>query len=153
MTQLAVGRPAPDFTLPASDGTQFTLSAQKGKKVVLYFYPKDQTPGCTQEACDFRDACGSFAEHNAVVVGVSPDSLKSHEKFIAKQRLPFLLLADEAHEVCEKYGVWAPKKMFGREYMGVVRSTFLIDEDGNLLREWRKVKVKNHSAEVLEALK
>jgi peroxiredoxin Q/BCP len=153
MTALEKGKPVPDFTLPASDGSLFTLSAQEGQKVLLYFYPKDATPGCTDEACDFRDYNAQFGTHDTVVVGISPDPIQSHGKFIAKHELPFLLLSDEEHRVSESFGVWVMKKMYGREYMGVERSTFLIDEEGKLIREWRKVKVKGHVLEVLEAVK
>lgn len=148
-----VGRKAPDFTLPAGDGTTFTLSEQKGKKVVVYFYPKDQTPTCTQQACHFRDDYGAFAELGVVVVGISPDDPKSHARFAEKQSLPFPLLSDETLKVCKKYDVWKLKKMYGREYMGVERSTFLIDEAGKLRKEWRKVRIKNHIADILEAVK
>jgi len=153
MTKVAIGRKVPDFTLPASDGTEFTLSKQKGKKVVIYFYPKNATPTCTKEACEFRDAYGGFKEHNAVLVGISPDPVASHVKFADKQSLPFLLLSDPERRVIEMFGVWVLKKMYGREYMGVERSTFLIDEKGKLIREWRKVKVKGHAEEVLAAVK
>ena len=153
MTEMKVGQAVTDFTLPASDGTVFSLSAQRGKKVVIYFYPKDMTPGCTQESCDFRDYNGQFAEAGTVVIGISPDDLKSHEKFIKKHELPFLLLADVDQKVCEQFGVWVEKSMYGKKYMGVERSTFLIDEQGNLLREWRKVKVDGHVNEVLSAVK
>ncbi|HZG83511.1 thioredoxin-dependent thiol peroxidase [Paenibacillus sp.] len=152
MSRLEVGAQAPNFTLPAGDGTTFTLSEQRGKKVVLFFYPKDQTPTCTQEACDFRDAYEEFARRGVVVAGISPDSPKSHVRFAEKQNLPYTLLSDEEKKVCEAYGVWVLKKMYGREYMGVERSTFLIGEDGALLREWRKVRVKGHVDAVLDAL-
>ncbi len=147
-----VGRKAPDFTLPTGDGGTFKLSEQKGKKVILYFYPQDQTPTCTQQACEFRDFHAKFAELGAIVVGVSPDPPKSHAKFAEKQSLPFPLLSDESLKVCKKYGVWQLKKLYGREYMGVERSTFLIDEKGKLVREWRKVRLKNHIESILEAL-
>jgi thioredoxin-dependent peroxiredoxin len=150
--RVRIGEFVPDFTLPASDGTEFTLSRCRGRKVVLYFYPKDSTPTCTQQACDFRDYNAEFAKLNAVVVGISPDDLKSHGKFIAKHELPFLLLADTERKVCELFGVWTLKKLYGREYMGVERSTFLIDEEGRLVREWRKVKIKGHIAAVLDAV-
>ncbi|SFF02277.1 peroxiredoxin Q/BCP [Paenibacillus algorifonticola] len=153
MSTIEVGQAVPDFKLPASDGTQVSLSDYLGKKVVLYFYPKDNTPTCTDQACDFRDAYPAMIDCDAVVIGISPDSVKSHEKFIAKKELPFLLLADEEHEVCELFGVWQLKKLYGKEYMGVVRSTFLIDAEGKLAREWRKVKVKGHVEQVVEALK
>jgi peroxiredoxin Q/BCP len=153
MTTVELGQVVADFTLPASDGTDFTLSAYRGKKVVIYFYPKDMTPGCTQESCDFRDFNGEFADENAVVIGISPDDLKSHDKFIQKHNLPFLLLADTEQKVCEKFGVWVEKSMYGKKYMGVERSTFLIDEQGTLAREWRKVKVNGHVSEVLASVK
>ncbi|MCL6586677.1 MAG: thioredoxin-dependent thiol peroxidase [Anoxybacillus sp.] len=146
---LLMGNLAPDFTLPASDGTMVSLSDFRGKFVVLYFYPKDMTPGCTAEACDFRDYYDQFRDLNAVILGVSTDSVERHQKFVEKYALPFLLLADEQHEVAEKYGVWKQKKNFGKEYMGIERSTFVIDEEGRLLKEWRGVKVKGHVEEAL----
>lgn len=149
---LEIGRLAPDFTLPANHGQSVSLSDFRGKFVVLYFYPRDNTPGCTQEAVDFRDAIQEFDARNAVVLGVSPDSLKSHEKFIAKHELPFLLLSDEDHQVAARYGVWQLKKMAGRTYYGIVRSTFVIDPQGRLIREWRNVKVKGHVQDVLQFL-
>ncbi|MCK9858483.1 thioredoxin-dependent thiol peroxidase [Paenibacillus sp. ATY16] len=148
MSTIEVGKKAPDFKLPASNGETVKLSDYRGKKIVLYFYPKDNTPTCTQQACDFRDAYPAMVDSNTVVLGISPDPVKSHEKFIGKQSLPFLLLSDENHKVCEKYGVWQMKKMYGREYMGVVRSTFLINEKGKLVREWRGVKIKGHVQQV-----
>ncbi|WP_110926506.1 thioredoxin-dependent thiol peroxidase [Bacillus massiliglaciei] len=148
-----IGEKAPDFTLPAQDGKEVSLSDFRGKYVVLYFYPKDMTPGCTTEACDFRDQHANFEELNTVILGVSPDPAARHEKFIEKHGLPFLLLADENHEAAEAYDVWKLKKNFGKEYMGIERSTFLIDEDGNLIKEWRKVKVKGHVEEALEYIK
>lgn len=153
MSEIQVGQPVPDFRLPASNGEEVALSDFKGKKVVIYFYPKDMTPGCTTEACDFRDANDQFKDYNTVVIGISPDDLKSHDKFIAKHELPFLLLSDENHEVAELFGVWKLKKNFGREYMGIERSTFVVDEEGKLAKEWRKVRVKEHVAEVLEFVK
>jgi len=146
------GQPVPDFSLPSSDGTTFTLSEHKGKKVVVYFYPKDLTPSCTNEACDFRDLQPAFAARNAVVVGISPDPVKTHRRFAEKYGLPFPLLSDPDHKVAESFGVWTLKKMYGREYMGIERSTFLIDEEGRLEREWRKVRVKAHAEGVLNAL-
>lgn len=146
---LPVSKLAPDFSLPASDGTVVSLSDFHGKFVVLYFYPKDMTPGCTAEACDFRDYYAQFRDLNAVILGVSTDSVERHQKFVEKYSLPFLLLADEQHEVAEKYGVWKQKKSFGKEYMGIERSTFVIDEEGRLLKEWRGVKVKGHVEEAL----
>ncbi|KHE71080.1 thioredoxin-dependent thiol peroxidase [Halobacillus sp. BBL2006] len=141
---LEKGKQAPQFTLPANNGETVSLSDYKGKNVVLYFYPKDMTPGCTTEACDFRDHHESFADLDAVILGVSPDPVESHKKFIDKHDLPFLLLADEEHEVAEEYGVWKLKKNFGKEYYGIERSTFIIDKEGNLSEEFRKVKVDGH---------
>ncbi len=147
------GEKAPDFTLEANNGEKVSLSDFKGKNVVLYFYPKDMTPGCTTEACDFRDHHSEFSDQNTVILGVSPDPVDRHKKFIEKHDLPFLLLADEDHEVAEKYGVWQLKKNFGKEYMGIVRSTFIINEDGELVKEWRKVRVKDHVEEALNYIK
>lgn len=144
---------APDFTLPASNGENVTLSQFRGKYIVLYFYPKDMTPGCTTEACEFRDQYEVFTELGAVVIGISPDSIERHKKFIEKHRLPFLLLADEKQDVAKLYNVWKLKKNFRKEYMGIERSTFLIDPDGQIIKEWRKVKVNGHVEEVLNALK
>lgn len=150
---VAVGQMAPDFTLEASNGEQVKLSDFRGKHVVLYFYPKDMTPGCTTEACDFRDAYGVFQKKDTVILGVSPDPANRHLKFIEKHDLPFLLLVDEQHEVAELYDVWKLKKNFGKEYMGIERSTFLINKEGELVNEWRKVKVKGHVEEVLSYIK
>lgn len=144
---------AVDFTLEASNGQQVSLSDYRGKNVVLYFYPKDMTPGCTTESCDFRDFNGEFAKLDTVVLGISADDLKSHNKFIAKYELPFLLLADTEQVVCNQFGVWQLKKMYGKEYFGIERSTFLINKDGEIAREWRKVKVDGHVQEVLEAVR
>lgn len=143
---------APNFTLRNEQGEDVSLSDYRGKYVVLYFYPKDATPGCTTEACDFRDAYEDFSALNAVILGVSPDDEKKHTKFIDKHGLPFSLLVDSEHTVAEQYGVWVLKKMYGREYMGIERSTFLIDEEGKVIGEWRKVKVKGHIADVLSTL-
>jgi thioredoxin-dependent peroxiredoxin len=150
---LTINEVAPDFTLSASNGKEISLSDFKGKSVILYFYPKDDTPGCTTEACDFRDQHEQFEELNAVILGISPDPIKSHAKFIEKHGLPFLLLADEDHEIAERYDVWKLKKNFGKEYMGIERSTFLINEEGILEKEWRSVKVKGHVEEALQVLK
>lgn len=150
--QETVKRLAPDFTLPASSGSSVSLHDYIGKKVVIYFYPQDNTPTCTQESCDFRNYNGKFAELGVEVIGISPDELNAHHKFIAKYELPFLLLSDSDHQVAEKYGVWALKKLYGREYMGIVRSTFLIDEEGYIVKEWRKVRIKNHVQLVLDAV-
>ena len=141
-----------DFTLPANNGENVKLSDFLGKRVVLYFYPKDNTPGCTQEACNFRDNCERLTAKNVVVLGVSKDSIKKHEGFVAKQKLPFLLLSDENSDVCEKYGVWNEKINFGKKYFGIIRSTFLIDEKGEIIKEWRKVKVEGHVDEIIEEL-
>lgn len=138
---LAAGSQAPDFTLLSDAGDEVTLSQLKGKNVVLYFYPKDDTPGCTTEACDFRDNLAQLTALGAVVLGVSPDSVKSHAKFKAKFELPFALLADEKTEVAEAYGVWREKSMYGKAYMGIVRSTFLIDSQGVVRNAWDNVKV------------
>lgn len=153
MSEVQVGQAVPDIALPASNGETVRLSQFRGKKVVLYFYPKDQTPGCTQEACDFRDAHADFDASDTVIIGVSPDSVKSHLKFIEKQGLPFILLSDPDKEAAQAFGAWGEKTMYGRKTMGIIRSTFLIDREGKLAREWRNVKVKGHSAEVLEAAK
>ncbi|KAF0820479.1 MULTISPECIES: thioredoxin-dependent thiol peroxidase [unclassified Cytobacillus] len=150
---IEIGKTAPDFELESSNGEKVKLSDYRGKNVVLYFYPKDMTPGCTTQACDFRDQHQNFADVNAVVLGVSPDPLSRHEKFIEKHGLPFLLLADEDHEAAEAYGVWKLKKNFGKEYMGIERSTFIIDQEGKLVKEWRKVKVKGHVEEALEYIR
>ena len=149
---LEVGDIAPDFTAPIQGNGELTLSSLKGQAVVLYFYPKDSTPGCTTEACDFRDAQSDFAKLNAKVIGVSKDSIKRHDNFIAKNTLNFDLVADLDGEICEAYGVWVLKKLYGREYMGIERATFLIDAQGVVQKIWRKVKVKNHVAEVKAAL-
>ncbi|WP_075980268.1 thioredoxin-dependent thiol peroxidase [Bacillus massilinigeriensis] len=145
-----VGELAPDFSLPASNNQTVKLSDFRGRNVVLYFYPKDMTPGCTTEACDFRDQHEDYKKMGAVVLGISPDPLKRHESFIEKHNLPFLLLSDEDHQVSEAYGVWTLKKNFGKEYMGIERSTFVIDSEGKIAKEWRKVKVKGHVEEVLQ---
>lgn len=149
---LSTGDPAPDFTLSDADGNPVSLSDFKGQKVVLYFYPKDDTPGCTKEACAFRDAQDDYMEANAVVIGVSPDSEKSHQRFREKYDLPFLLLADPERQAIEGYDVWKEKNMYGKKYMGVERSTFIIDEDGILLEILRKVKVDGHVQSVLASL-
>ncbi|WP_245600149.1 thioredoxin-dependent thiol peroxidase [Paenibacillus harenae] len=148
-----IGKPAPDFELPGSSGENVRLSDFRGRNVVIYFYPKDLTATCTQQSCDFRDANADMQELNTVIIGISIDPVKTHLRFIEKYELPFLLLADTGHAVCELYGVWQLKKLYGREYMGIVRSTFLIDAAGKLVREWRKVRVKGHTGEVLEAVK
>lgn len=144
MSNLKVGEPAPDFELPDTDGNLVKLSDFRGKKVILYFYPKDNTPGCTREACDFRDALPQFEEVNAVILGVSSDGAKSHDKFRSKYDLPFILLSDTDREVADKYGVWKKKKLYGKTFLGIERSTFIIDEQGRLTEEMRKVKVAGH---------
>lgn len=142
-----------DFILPGSNDQDVNLANYKGKKVVIYFYPKDSTPGCTKEACAFRDNIEYFDELNTVIIGVSKDSMKRHKNFIDKNDLPFLLLSDEDGKLCEEFGVWQLKKMCGKEYMGIVRSTFLFDENGKLIKIWDKVKVKDHIPEVLDYIK
>jgi len=149
---LEEGTKAPDFTLPADGGGEVTLSDYRGKKVVLYFYPKDNTSGCTTEACNFRDDYSELVAAGAVVLGVSPDTIKSHDSFKLKYSLPFALLSDPDHQVAELYGAWGEKKMYGKTYMGILRSTYIIDEQGLILKTFAKVKPKNHSQEVLEAL-
>jgi thioredoxin-dependent peroxiredoxin len=149
---LAPGMKAPDFKLPTGDGKTFSLSAQKGKKVVLYFYPKDDTSGCTKEACSFRDNYAAFRRKGVVLVGVSTDSAASHEKFAGKYELPFTLVSDEKKELVTKYGVWKEKNMYGRKYMGTERTTFVIDENGVITHVFPKVKVDGHTDEVLTAL-
>ncbi|MEH7793378.1 thioredoxin-dependent thiol peroxidase [Bacillus safensis] len=150
---IEVGQQVPDIELTGDNGEKVKLSDFKGKHIVLYFYPKDMTPGCTTEACDFRDRHQSFAELDAVIIGVSPDSQDKHQKFKEKHDLPFLLLVDDEQKLSEAFGVWKLKKNFGKEYMGIERSTFLINKDGTLVKEWRKVKVKDHVEEALEELK
>lgn len=147
------GNKAPAITLNDQDGTKVSLNDFKGKNIVLYFYPKDNTSGCTKEACNFRDDFPRFGKLNAVILGVSPDSVESHKKFAGKYDLPFKLLSDEKKEVIEKYGVWKEKSMYGRKYMGVERSTFIIDKNGKVKKIFRKVKVADHNNEVTEALK
>jgi len=144
---------APDFELEDEMGNPQRLSAFRGQPVLLYFYPKDDTPGCTTEACNFRDDYSDYEKAGVVILGVSPDTPKSHAKFKTKYQLPFTLLADVDHQVCELYGVWALKKMYGKEYYGVERTTFLIDKEGKILKVFEKVKPADHSKEVLEALK
>jgi peroxiredoxin Q/BCP len=143
------GELAPDFELPSDRGDTVRLSDLRGRRVILYFYPKDDTSGCTKEACGFRDALPSLEERNATVLGVSPDPVRSHERFRDKYDLNFPLLADEDHSVAESYGAWGTKKMYGREYEGVLRSTFLIDQDGRIEKVYRKVKPAEHAVEVL----
>jgi peroxiredoxin Q/BCP len=146
-----VGAKAPDFTLPTDGNGEVTLSKLAGQKVVLYFYPKDDTSGCTAEACGFRDALPDYGKTGAVVVGISKDSVAAHDKFKKKHGLPFILASDAQSDVCEKYGAWVEKSMYGRKYMGIDRRTFLIDRSGTVRGVWRKVRVPGHVAEVLKA--
>lgn len=148
-----IGKPAPKFDMPADGGGTVSLAALKGRRVVLYFYPKDDTPGCTTEACDFRDALPDFAKVKAAVIGVSRDSVASHDKFKKKHALPFALASDADGKASAAYGTWVEKSMYGRTYMGMERSTFLIDEKGIVRGIWRKIKVKGHIDEVLKAAK
>ena len=150
---LEVGKKAPDFSLLNQDEKKISLKNYLGQKVVLYFYPKDDTSGCTKEACSFSDDLPKFNKIDAVILGVSPDSVKSHKKFSEKYKLKFDLLADEEKLVLEKYGVWKEKSMYGRKYMGVERTTFIIDEKGKIKKVFNKVKVDAHNKEVLKALK
>lgn len=147
-----VGQKVPDIRLPATNGEELALTDFKGQMVVLYFYPRDMTPGCTTEACDFRDQHPRLSQLGVQVIGVSPDDVKSHHKFIEKHRLPFILLSDPDHQLAEYFQVWVKKKMYGREYMGIERSTFLIDPEGTIIKEWRKVKVKGHVDEVVHTV-
>ena len=149
---LQVGDRAPDFSLPSHEGTMFHLGEQRGKKVILYFYPKDNTPGCTREACSFQDHLAVVRKKNAVVVGVSTDSLRSHTSFAEKYGLSFPLLSDEKKEVVKRYGVWKKKSLYGKTYYGIERTTFIIDENGTIANIFSKVKVDGHLNEVLEAL-
>ena len=151
MSAPAIGDEIKNFTLPATGDQQISLTDLKGKNVVIYFYPKDSTPGCTTEGQDFRDNIDAFAKANTVILGVSRDGIKSHENFKAKQSFPFELLSDKDETLCKQFDVIKLKKNYGREYMGVDRSTFLINGDGKLVREWRGVKVKGHVDEVLQA--
>jgi len=149
---VSVGKAAPAFTLDTDSGGRLALKDLKGRPVVLYFYPKDDTSGCTIEACEFRDAFPRFKGAKAAILGVSPDSVASHQKFKAKYQLPFTILADPDHEVAEKYGVWRKKSMYGRSYMGIVRTTVIIDKDGKVAKVFEKVKPKGHAEEVEQAL-
>jgi peroxiredoxin Q/BCP len=154
MAELKEGQKAPDFSLESSEGKKISLKDYKGKKnVVLYFYPKDMTPGCTTEACSFRDNLARVQKEDTVILGVSTDDLKSHDKFIEKHKLNFPLLADTDKDVVNAYGVWKKKSMYGREYMGIERSTFIIDKEGKIAKIFSKVKVDGHTDEVLTALK
>lgn len=150
-TELHEGDTAPDFTLPGDGGTDISLAALKGKKVVLYFYPKDDTPGCTTEAKDFAERMDAFAKAGTVIVGISKDTVAKHDGFKEKYCLPFMLASDYQNDVCERYGVWSEKSMYGKTYMGITRATFLIDAQGKIARIWPKVKVTGHAEEVLKA--
>jgi peroxiredoxin Q/BCP len=150
---LKAGDNAPGFALPSDDGGTIALEDLRGRKVVLYFYPKDDTSGCTKEACGFRDSWAEVQRLGAIVLGVSPDGVGSHERFKRKYALPFPLLADERHAVADAYGVWTEKSMYGRKYMGIARSTFVIDEQGRIAKVFEKVKPEGHAAEVLAALR
>jgi peroxiredoxin Q/BCP len=149
---ISSGIPAPDFALPDETGTVRRLQDFRGRPLVLYFYPADDTPGCTKEACNFRDDYSAYEKAGITILGVSPDSSKSHSKFKDKYHLPFSLLADEGHKLCDAYGVWGPKSFMGRDYEGVLRTTFLIDSQGNITRVFENVKPAEHSREILDAL-
>jgi peroxiredoxin Q/BCP len=151
-TTLKIGDPAPDFSLPADNGQTVSLADFRGKKVILYFYPKDDTPGCTTQACGFRDTYPQIEERNAVVIGVSPDDVKSHQKFKTKFDLPFLLVADTEHTLAEAYGVWGEKSMYGKKFMGIQRSHFVIDEEGRLLDVQGKISPADSVSQALKIL-
>lgn len=153
MTTPTLNEKAPAFKAPASNGKTLTLNDYKGQYVVLYFYPKDDTPGCTKEACNFRDHIKPITNTNAVVLGVSPDPIKKHQKFIEKYSLPFILISDEDHQIAEQYGVWVEKSMYGKKYMGIARTTFIIDPKGTIIKIFEKVKPAGHAEEVLQFLK
>jgi peroxiredoxin Q/BCP len=150
---LAEGIKAPDFSLPDQNGDIHNLADYKGRWLILYFYPKDMTPGCTTEACNFRDQFPTFQELDVVVFGISKDSIKNHAKFAEKYRLPFVLLSDESSEICEKYDVWKTKSLYGRSFLGIIRTTYLINPDGKIAKVYPKVKVKEHAVEVLKDLR
>jgi len=149
---METGQPAPDFTLPDQSGQEVTLSQLRGSPVVLYFYPKDDTPGCTKEACAFRDAFPDYQARGARILGISPDSIDAHARFVRKYNLPFSLLADTRHEVCEAYGVWKARSLYGRKFLGVERTTFVIDGKGIVRAIFPRVKVEGHGAAVLGVL-
>lgn len=149
---LQIGDIAPDFTLPTNGEGEISLSSLRGQKVVLYFYPKDDTPGCTKESCSFNENLSALNAINTQVIGLSKCSVKKHDKFVAKYDLKFPLVSDEGNDVCERYGTWVQKSMYGRKYMGIDRSTFLIDENGKILHIWRKVKVPGHVEDVIKTL-
>ncbi len=150
---ISANQPAPEFNLPDENGKMHSLADYRGRAVVLYFYPKDDTPGCTTEACNFRNDYPAYQKAGVIILGISPDSSKSHTKFIEKFSLPFPLLADEDHQVASAYGAWGPKKFMGKEYEGILRTTFLIGPDGKIVKVFENVKPEGHSTEVLEALK
>lgn len=152
MPALNPGDTAPDFTLSETGGGTRSLHDLRGRNVILFFYPKDNTPGCTKEACSFRDSYEEYEGTNAVILGISPDNVKSHDKFAAKFSLPFPLLADSDHQVAEAYGAWGEKRLYGRKYMGMLRTTYLIDPDGRVEKVWTNVKPVGHAREVLSAL-
>lgn len=152
MSTLKIGDTAPDFSLPTDGNGEISLNTLKGQKVVLYFYPKDSTPGCTAQACAFTEALPDFDALNTRIIGVSKDSVTKHDKFKEKQSLKITLASDENSDVCERYGVWKEKSMYGKKFMGIERTTFLIDEDGKIAQIWNKVKVKDHIEEVKAAL-
>jgi peroxiredoxin Q/BCP len=152
MPEIKIGDKAPDFNLPGDGGTEVRLADYRGRRVILYFYPKDDTPGCTAESCDFRDNLKALERLNSAVIGISKDSVQKHEKFKAKYKLNFPLASDESDTVCERYGVWTEKSMYGKKYMGIERSTFLIDEKGKIAALWRKVKVRGHVEEIRKTL-
>jgi peroxiredoxin Q/BCP len=152
-TELNIGDTAPDFTLPTDNDGEITLSNLRGQKVVLYFYPKDDTPGCTKESCGFNENLSALNKLNALVIGLSKCSIKKHNKFKEKYSLTFPLASDENNDICEQYGTWAEKSMYGRKYMGIDRATFLIDEQGKIEALWRKVKVPGHVEAVMNTIK
>ena len=153
MTELQIGDKAPDFTLPTDGGGEVSLAQLNGQKVVLYFYPKDDTPGCTKESCSFNENLSAFNKMNVQVIGLSKCSVKKHDKFKAKYDLNFPLASDENNQTCEAYGTWVEKNMYGKKYMGIERTTFLIDEQGKIAHIWRKVKVPNHVEDVMSVAK
>lgn len=153
MSDLQIGDTAPDFTLPTDSNGQITLSTLKGQKTIIYFYPKDDTPGCTTESCGFNDALSGLNALNTTIIGISKCSITKHDKFKAKYTLNFPLASDENSDVCERYGVWKEKNMYGKKYMGIERSTFLIDENGKIAHIWRKVKVPGHVEDVQATIK
>ena len=151
MTDLQIGDTAPDFTLPTNGGGEFTLSSFKGEKIVVYFYPKDDTSGCTKQACGFSENLKALEKIGTKIIGISKDSVKKHDKFVEKYDLKFPLGSDENSDVCERYDVWKEKSMYGKKYMGIERSTFLVDENGKIEAIWRKVKVPGHVEDVIAA--